>query len=547
MARTSLMRLLISVVRGQTDCAVAEHPSNAQRSTTTHSPGAAGLSRRQFVSAIAGLGAAGCVRLPWSLSRTRPVAIVGGGIAGLTAAHTLVDAGIPVVVYEASTRVGGRMHSHRDGYWDDGQVTEWCGELIDANHETLLALARQFDLPIVDLQADQPARARPTYFVLGEHYRWERADEDFKPVRDALARDFHEAGAVTTFAASTPAAVRLDFMSVREWIESRVPGGIRSPVGAILDVAFASEYGADTADLSALNLADLLDRQQFGMPSARQYHIAGGNEQLPLRIAELLAPGVLALGWRLVALARRSDESVVLTFATPEGTREVNADHVILALPFAVLRTLDYKRAGFDVLKHRTIQEVGRGRNAKLHMQFRRRVWTAPGPWGLANGASVTDLGYQTMYEVSRGQAGATGILVNYRGGAVADRLRPSSPYTTGSTLGLAAEGRWLLANLDRVWPGVADAWNGKIALSAPALDPNLGCSYSYWRVGQYHTVRGYERIRQRNIHFAGEHCSIEFQGYMEGAAAEGIRAANEVRRDLGVRRSPTTSWLKSG
>jgi len=324
-------------------------------------------------------------------------------------------------------------------------------------------------------------------------------------------------------------------------------GGIRSPVGTILDVAFASEYGADTADLSALNLTDLLDRPQFGMPSARQYHIAGGNEQLPLRIAELLAPGVLALGWRLVALARRSDESVGLTFATPEGTREVNADHVILALPFAVLRTLDYKRAGFDVLKHRTIQEVGRGRNAKLHMQFRRRVWTAPGPWGLANGAAVTDLGYQTMYEVSRGQAGATGTLVNYRGGAVADRLRPSSPYTTGSTLGLAAEGRWLLANLDRVWPGVADAWNGKIALSAPALDPNLGCSYSYWRVGQYHTVRGYERIRQRNIHFAGEHCSIEFQGYMEGAAAEGIRAANEVRRDLGVRRSPTTSWLKSG
>jgi monoamine oxidase len=51
----------------------------------------------------------------------------------------------------------------------------------------------------------------------------------------------------------------------------------------------------------------------------------------------------------------------------------------------------------------------------------------------------------------------------------------------------------------------------------------------------QYHTVRGYERIWQRNIHFAGEHCSVEFQGYMEGGATEGIRAANEVRRDLGA------------
>src|SRR5262245_25732504 len=197
MARTSLMRLLVSLVRRHPGAAGAGQSPNAPRPVTTHSLGAAyetGLTRRQFVSALAGFGVAGCVRLPRSVLRTRPVAIVGGGIAGLTAAHTLVDAGIPAVVYEASTRVGGRMHSHRDGYWDDGQVTEWCGELIDANHETLLALARQFELPIVDLQADQPAGARPTYFVLGEHYRWERADEDFKPVRDALARDFREGG-----------------------------------------------------------------------------------------------------------------------------------------------------------------------------------------------------------------------------------------------------------------------------------------------------------------------------------------------------------------
>ena len=537
MARTSLMRSLVRLVRRHTEAEVALHSASTRRSMTMHSPGAAyeaGLTRRQFVSATAALGVAGCVRFPRSVSKTPPVAIVGGGIAGLTAAHTLVGAGIPAVIYEASTRVGGRMHSHRDDYWDDGQVTEWCGELIDTSHQTLLALARRFDLPIVDLQADQPAAARPTYFVLSQHYRWERAEEDFKPVRAALARDFDEAG-VSTFATSTPAAVRLDRMSVQEWIESRVPGGTRSPLGAILDVAFASDYGADTADLSALNLAYLLGNRQFGMPSERQYHIAGGNEQLPLRMAELLPPGVIALGWRLVALARRSDDSVVLIFATPKGTREVNADHVILALPFAVLRTLDYEHAGFDVLKRRAIQEVGRGRNAKLHMQFRHRIWTAPGPWGLGNGASVTDLGYQTVYEVSRGQAGASGVLVNYRGGAVADRIRPSSPYTSGSTPALAAEVRWLLARLDRVWPGIANAWNGKMALSAPALDPNLGCSYSYWRVGQYHTLRGYERIRQRNIHFAGEHCSVEFQGYMEGGAAEGIRAANEVRRDLGA------------
>jgi monoamine oxidase len=43
----------------------------------------------------------------------------------------------------------------------------------------------------------------------------------------------------------------------------------------------------------------------------------------------------------------------------------------------------------------------------------------------------------------------------------------------------------------------------------------------------------GYEGVRQGNIHFAGEHCSTSFQGFMEGGASEGVRAANEILADL--------------
>ena len=223
-----------------------------------------------------------------------------------------------------------------------------------------------------------------------------------------------------------------------------------------------------------------------------------------------------------------------LTFATPAGTRGVTAEHVVLALPFAVLRTLDHEQAGFDALKRRSIAELGRGRNVKLHLQFRRRVWTAPSTEGLGNGSPVTDLGYQATYEASRGEPGMSGVLASYLGGPAADRLHPTAPYASGSTESLVAEARGLLAQLDRMWPGARVEWNGKVALSAPALDPHRQCSYSYWRVGQYQTLRGCERVAQRNVHFAGEHCSVEYQGYMEGGITEGIRAANEVRRDLG-------------
>ncbi|MGB8344589.1 MAG: FAD-dependent oxidoreductase, partial [Ktedonobacteraceae bacterium] len=59
--------------------------------------------------------------------------------------------------------------------------------------------------------------------------------------------------------------------------------------------------------------------------------------------------------------------------------------------------------------------------------------------------------------------------------------------------------------------------------------------SYACWRVGQCTLFGGYEGARQGPIHFAGEHCSVRWQGYMEGAASEGIRAAREIVQDYGI------------
>src|SRR5262249_648357 len=86
------------------------------------------------------------------------------------------------------------------------------------------------------------------------------------------------------------------------------------------------------------------------------------------------------------------------------GRERGTAEMAILALPFAVLRTLDYSRAGFDALKDRTIQELGRGCNAKLMVQFASRYWRMPGPWGLSTGTTFADTGYQSSWEVSRAQ-----------------------------------------------------------------------------------------------------------------------------------------------
>src|SRR5438445_7206179 len=78
------------------------------------------------------------------------IVIVGAGIAGLNAALTLQDAGLSCSIYEASDRIGGRMHSDTTT-WVDGMVSEWCGEFIDSDHETIHQLIKRFGLNTTDL------------------------------------------------------------------------------------------------------------------------------------------------------------------------------------------------------------------------------------------------------------------------------------------------------------------------------------------------------------------------------------------------------------
>src|SRR5437588_8205074 len=101
-------------------------------------------SRREFIKASgATMGAVALSGPMVAFAGTTPstpprIAIIGGGIAGLNAALTLHDAGYASTVYEASNRVGGRMHSDSPltnpggtSTWANGQVSEHCGELID--------------------------------------------------------------------------------------------------------------------------------------------------------------------------------------------------------------------------------------------------------------------------------------------------------------------------------------------------------------------------------------------------------------------------------
>ena len=471
---------------------------------------------------------------------TLRIAVVGAGIAGLNAALTLQDAGLACDIYEAADRVGGRMHSNTTT-WADGLVSEWCGEFIDAAHTAMHDLIRRFNLETRALDRGGPGHSRTLLYFGGHAYQMNDLAADFEALVPLLNQQYREAGFPTTHDHFTQAGDRLDHLSAYDWIEQYVAGGHRTPIGRYLDSACRGINGLETSEQSALNLVYLFgsweepDGSGSGGPLQGASAIVGGNARLPQTIASGLPEGSTHLGRQLVAL-ERTDGGVKLTFATASGSVETQWDEVILTLPFSALRHVDYRQAGFDALKQTAIGQLGYGTISKLVLEFDQRYWSDHGPWPSPHGGFlVTDQDLQTVWDASAGQEGAHGLLLNYTSGRRGAAYAPPAPYTTSDDFpGIQSYARDCLGQLERVYPGISTHYTGRAALSYATGDPHLLGSYSCWRVGQYTQFAGYEAARQGPIHFAGEHCSLEFQGYMEGAAREGARAARESIEDAG-------------
>lgn len=481
------------------------------------------MSRREFVRTISAATAG--LALPASLFGARQVAtsarvvVVGAGLAGLTCAYRLKRSGIMATVYEANTRLGGRCWTRRNDF-AHGHNAEHGGELIDQGHTRIRHLAQELGLLLDNLLAAEPNGSTIFLHFDGAAYAYRDIVRDLKRIWQPLHRDLIEAGFPTLYDNYTTRGAQLDQMSVSEWINQTVPGGLGSPLGQLLQVAYTIEYGAECDVQSALNLIYLLGYNSPGQftlfgHSNEKYHIRGGNDQIVSRLASLLGSQILT-GQALVALRRNPDGTYTLTFQVSDQFADVTADRVVLALPFSILKdSVDLTEAGFSELKMIAIQELAMGSNSKLNLQFDSRLW-AP----RCNGETYSDRGYQACWEVTRAQPGAAGILVNYTGGHLADT------FATGTPEEHAAE---FLAQIEPVLPGLSSQWNGLATVDWWGGNPFSLGSYSYWQVGQYTRFAGVEREPQEGVHFCGEHTSIDAQGYLEGAVETGERAANEI------------------
>jgi monoamine oxidase len=513
MARTPLARALRAITDQIQTEAAETSPGPSRRSVLA---GGAAL--------VAGAG------LPLGVAAATPAAaapagggtprivVVGAGLAGLTTAYRLRNAGYASTVVEAADRVGGRCWSIRD-YFAEGQVAEHGGELIDQSHAAVRQLAQELGLKLDNLLAAEQKGTEPIYWFDGAPYTYAQATADIKLIWQQLHNDVSAASYPTLYNSYTPRGLELDRMSITDYI-ARYVTPKSSRLGQLLDVAYNIEYGGECSVQSSLNMLYLLAYSGQGQlrifgPSNEKYHVVGGNDQIPTRLESLLTPQI-KLGTRLVALADNQDGTWTVTTKTGSRTSSQVADRVVLTLPFSLLRQVDLTRAGFTGPKALAINELPMGTNSKLQLQFTDRHWRSLG----GNGDSYSDTGYQSTWEVTRAQPGKSGILVDYTGGTIGGSYGNQPAATYAATF---------LTQIEPLFPGITKKWNGRATLDFWKTYPWTLGSYSYWKVGQYTRFSGAEKEAVGSCHFAGEHTSQDFQGYLNGAVESGNRAASEV------------------
>jgi monoamine oxidase len=503
-------------------------------------PRSSALSRRQMLRlSVAAAGAAALSPvLDWSAfaeDRARPsIAIIGGGVAGLTAAYRLQTAGVKPVLFEASNRWGGRMLTVYDFY--KGMFCELGGQFVDSNHEGLINIAKEVGVEMQTL-ATEGEGEELYYFGGAFHTPKDMIDTAtktgaFAPMAEKIAQDAEK---LTDKEDNwTKHARKLDRISLKAYLE-QFRGKAEDWAIDLLDIAYLGEFGLETDDLSCLHMVDFigtdLDKPfaMFGV-SDEVFRIKGGTSALIKALTAALENKTeMRLGYVLTAIDRKAGK-IVLTFAGPDGEKSESFDAAILTLPFTKLREvkgLNRLKLGREQLK--CIRELGMGTSAKVINGTTSRVWRSadsglPAP---SNGAFYSDLGFQDIWEDSRAQPGEAGILTNFLGGhaGLAKENVARDIFRTG---------------LAKMSPKMAESLDpAAVATFFWARYPFTLGSYASAKPGQYTTlleVGGKPALGGR-LQFAGEQTSFDFCGFMNGGVQSGNRASEALIETLALKK----------
>ena len=447
-------------------------------------------------------------------SDDKRIIVVGAGLAGLSCAYELDQAGFNVILIEARSRPGGRVRTYRDPFADN-LYAEMGAEYVDSTDTYVKEYCKKFDLKVL------PARQYDGVYVRGQKLTMKglRSGADVLPFKGTLKGKLFGQEVqyiqkwidlVKKKGVTSPEVQALDKMSVEEILKH---GGAPKDIIDLYTYTNATEETTVPSKMSALNMVLANTKISSFNENTVEGRIFGGNDQLPRIFAKKLGSKIKYN--RSLQRLDFDSKGVTATVKENEKLTSITAIKCVLAIPASILKNININ-PGFSTEKTNCIKTQQYGHAMKIAMQYRRRFWDDKNSIGQR---VFTDTSLRRIYHFSIDQPGPRGILLSFTAGEDAIKLGRLDENKRMKIAQNTCKNIW--SESPQYWEkGITKYWNE---------DPWVKASYSVDGIGQ----KDFREILAKPegpVFFAGEHTAIQ-RASMNGAIESGLRVIEELKR----------------